>query len=432
MEEARKGREMLEDNIRQLTERCQELTKGDQQLKEKSRIDIEKEIKEKEKGNSKRLESDIVEYKKLLANEKEKYAKLVVKYKKLEEDKLVNKEQEPVMMQNDEMLKKRTSEQKKKTHKDVRKPGVRVYVDKERSSRRRSRTESLDSEASDEAPAKVKKAETKEKEKRKKSRKSEKIPEVAKEPKSTEDKNEVDKNPKEKETDSLKVVKNIELKEAEEMPAKKVSDAAKESVDSELPNTSSPPETEKHDVPSPEAEKEVTCATCGESFTDQEMKKHVVQCSEPPPELRLPDDLSGLDDDDDDSIKMETDDEDIPEKTPMEAPDAVLEVAAPITTPMVESDEEPANEFTGKPMSLYRALGGGETSEEEEDEEILDIVQGSETCPSCQSVLSVSKQAFVLDMSNFSFLLECGQCGTRLRLQDVLGEHEQNMLSCGM
>ena len=36
----------------------------------------------------------------------------------------------------------------------------------------------------------------------------------------------------------------------------------------------------------------------------------------------------------------------------------------------VESDEEPADEFQGKVMSLSRALGGGD-SEEEEDEPIV-------------------------------------------------------------
>jgi transcription elongation factor Elf1 len=56
----------------------------------------------------------------------------------------------------------------------------------------------------------------------------------------------------------------------------------------------------------------------------------------------------------------------------------------------------------------------------------------SDACPRCGAALLVSRELLTLDVTDLSILLDCGQCGVRLRLRGVIGEQEQALLSCGL
>jgi len=87
----------------------------------------------------------------------------------------------------------------------------------------------------------------------------------------------------------------------------------------------------------------------------------------------------------------------------------------------------------GEVMSLHKALGGSTSSEEEElEEEPLSIWKDGDIdrCPRCSISLQVSREQLTLNVTDLSILLDCTECGVRLRLRGFLGDHQLALLSC--
>ena len=55
-------------------------------------------------------------------------------------------------------------------------------------------------------------------------------------------------------------------------------------------------------------------------------------------------------------------------------------------------------------------------------------------CPDCKARLETGPRAlnFSLNMTDLSILVDCMQCGVRVRLKGVLGARQRAVLSCGM
>jgi len=88
----------------------------------------------------------------------------------------------------------------------------------------------------------------------------------------------------------------------------------------------------------------------------------------------------------------------------------------------------------GQVMSLHKALGGNTSSEEDEvDEQPLSIWKDGDIdrCPRCSVNLEVSREQLTLNVTDLSILLDCNECGVRLRLRGFLGDHQLALLSCG-
>jgi len=87
----------------------------------------------------------------------------------------------------------------------------------------------------------------------------------------------------------------------------------------------------------------------------------------------------------------------------------------------------------GQVMSLHKALGGATSSEEEElEEEPLSIWKDGDIdrCPRCSISLQVSREQLTLNVTDLSILLDCTECGVRLRLRGFLADHQLALLSC--
>jgi len=89
-------------------------------------------------------------------------------------------------------------------------------------------------------------------------------------------------------------------------------------------------------------------------------------------------------------------------------------------------------------MSLYQALGGsppGDDHEEIPQPVILRAgVDSMDKCPDCKAKLETGSNAlnFSLNMTDLSILVDCVQCGVRVRLKGVLGARQRAVLGCGM
>ena len=55
-------------------------------------------------------------------------------------------------------------------------------------------------------------------------------------------------------------------------------------------------------------------------------------------------------------------------------------------------------------------------------------------CPDCKARLETGPRAlnFSLNMTDLSILVDCMQCGVRVRLKGVLGARQRAVLGCGM
>jgi len=87
----------------------------------------------------------------------------------------------------------------------------------------------------------------------------------------------------------------------------------------------------------------------------------------------------------------------------------------------------------GQVMSLHKALGGATSSEEEEfEEEPLSIWKDGDIdrCPRCSISLQVSREQLTLNVTDLSILLDCTECGVRLRLRGFLADQQLALLSC--
>jgi len=88
-------------------------------------------------------------------------------------------------------------------------------------------------------------------------------------------------------------------------------------------------------------------------------------------------------------------------------------------------------------MSLYQALGGSSSEDEEETPQPVIIRAGVDCmnkCPDCKAKLETGARAvnFSLNMADLSVLVDCVQCGVRVRLKGVLGARQRAVLGCGM
>jgi len=91
----------------------------------------------------------------------------------------------------------------------------------------------------------------------------------------------------------------------------------------------------------------------------------------------------------------------------------------------------------GEVKSLYQALGGYPDSEDEEATQPTVLRSGVdciEKCPDCQARLEIGARSvnFSLNMADFSILMDCMECGVRVKLKGVLGSRQMALLSCGM
>jgi len=86
-------------------------------------------------------------------------------------------------------------------------------------------------------------------------------------------------------------------------------------------------------------------------------------------------------------------------------------------------------------MSLHQSLGGNPGSDEENDGEPVVLRSGVDCidrCPECEVVLEIGSKArnFSLNMADLSILVDCQECGLRVRLKGVLGPKEKRFLTC--
>jgi len=109
---------------------------------------------------------------------------------------------------------------------------------------------------------------------------------------------------------------------------------------------------------------------------------------------------------------------------------------SPTTLPSSPGHSATPAPHQGEVMSLYQALGGSEDSEEEEPDQPVVIRAGVDPidkCPNCYSRLETGSKTvnFSINLSDMSVLVDCMQCGVRVRMKGALGDKQKEFLSCG-
>ena len=58
----------------------------------------------------------------------------------------------------------------------------------------------------------------------------------------------------------------------------------------------------------------------------------------------------------------------------------------------------------------------------------------TDKCPECKAKLETGQRAvnFSLNLADFSILVDCMECGVRVRVKGMLGAKQRAVVSCGM